>query len=209
MKIPLGRRRGEELDDEIQSHVQMAIRDRIERGESPENATANARREFGNPGVVMEVTRDAWGWRWLENILRDLRYGTRVLRQNPGFAAVAILTMALGIGANTAIFSVVYSALLRPLPYSQPERIVTIGETRSQSGLGIRESRTRHILITSIGQTSENFDSLAAYTGNQFMYAGSGKSGNTGRRPGNCNFFRNARGENGTGARLPSRRRRA
>ncbi len=175
MKIPPGRRRGKELDDEIESHVQMAIRDRIERGESSENATANARREFGNAGVVMEVTRDAWGWRWLENILRDLRYGTRVLRQNPGFTAVAILTMALGIGANTAIFSVVYAALLRPLPYYQPDRIATIGETRSQAHLddSVIADSSYPDYIDWTNQT-KTFDSLGAYQGNQYTYTGSG-----------------------------------
>jgi predicted permease len=174
MKFPLGRR-GKELNDELDSHVQMAIRDRIERGESPENAAANARREFGNASVVLEVTRDAWGWRWLENILRDLRYGTRVLRQNPGFTVVAILTMALGIGANTAIFSVVYAALLRPLPYYQPGRIVTIGETRSQAHLADSEvSDSSYPDYIDWTKQATTFDSLAGYEVDQFNYAGAG-----------------------------------
>jgi predicted permease len=175
MKFPPGRHSGKELDDEIDSHIQMAIRDRIERGESPESAAANACREFGNPGLVREVTRDAWGWRWLENLLRDLRYGTRILRQNPGFTAVAILTMALGIGANTAIFSVVYAALLRPLPYDKPDQIATVGETRDQN----------HIIDSSAADTSypdyidwtkqaKSFVSLAGYQSDQFIYSGVG-----------------------------------
>jgi predicted permease len=172
VKFPFWRRRGKELDDEIESHVQMAIRDRIDRGESPARATEAARREFGNAGVVREVTRDAWGWRWLENILRDLRYGTRILRQNPGFTAVAILTMALGIGANTAIFSVVYAALLRPLPYVQPDRIVTLGETRARTHLA--DSNSSYPDYIDWTQQSKSFESLGGYVNDQFIFTGKG-----------------------------------
>jgi putative ABC transport system permease protein len=175
MKFPLGQRRRKELDEELESHLQMAIRDRIERGESPEDAATNARREFGNAGVVREVTRDAWGWRWLENILRDLRYGTRILRQNPGFTAVAILTMALGIGANTAIFSVVYAALLRPLPYYQPAEIATLGETRDQTHLPDSSfANTSYPDYIDWTQRAKSFDSMGGYQGDQFIYSGSG-----------------------------------
>jgi predicted permease len=175
MKLPIGGKRGKELDEEIESHVRMAIRDRMERGESAEDAAANARREFGNAGVVREVTRDAWGWRWLENILRDLRYGMRILRLNPGFTAVAILTMALGIGANTAIFSVVYAALLRPLPYYQPERIATVGETRDPSHASDSAvSDTSYPDYMDWTQQAKSFESLGGYQGDQFTYSGAG-----------------------------------
>jgi putative ABC transport system permease protein len=120
------RRRDEELDDEIRTHLSMAIQDRIARGESRHDAERAARREFGNVAHVKELTRASWGGLWLERFGQDLRYGVRSLLHAPGFATVAVVTIALGIGTTTSMFTVVNGVLLRPLPFRDPERLVAV-----------------------------------------------------------------------------------
>src|SRR5689334_2361146 len=115
-----------ELDEEVRSHLKMAERERIERGEASEEAERASRREFGNVGLVKEVTREVWGWRWLEDFYEDARYGIRSLSKNPGFTCIAILTLALGIGANTSIFSMIDAALLRALPVRDSDQLVLL-----------------------------------------------------------------------------------
>lgn len=127
MKLPLWRRRQkEELEEELHAHLETAIRERMERGESRAQAEAAAQREFGNVNLVRETTRDMWGWASLEVLLQDVRYGLRQLRNNPSFMAVVLLTVGLGIGGTTAIFSAIYAVLLRPLPYADPGQLVRI-----------------------------------------------------------------------------------
>lgn len=117
-----------ELADELRAHIEMSVRDRIARGESPSDAEAHARREFGNVGLVQEIARDEWGvaGRWTEYVAQDIRFAFRMLRRAPAFTIIVILTMALGIGATTAIFSVVDSVVLKPLPYPESDRIVRL-----------------------------------------------------------------------------------
>jgi len=120
------KRRDEELDEELRAHLAMAIRDRVERGEDPATAEAEARREFGNVALVTETTRDMWGWTWLEQTGQDIRYALRGMRRSPGFTAVAVLSLALGIGATTSIFSLMYAAMLRTLPVRAPGELVEL-----------------------------------------------------------------------------------
>ncbi|HEV3220619.1 MAG TPA: ABC transporter permease [Candidatus Acidoferrales bacterium] len=127
MRFPFRKRdRDKELNEEIQGHLTLAAREAMDSGKKHSDAQSAARRELGNEGRVRELTREMWGWRWLENLVQDVRYGLRILRRSPVVTAVAILSLALGIGANTAIFSLLNAVVLRMLPVQEPERLVRV-----------------------------------------------------------------------------------
>ncbi len=131
-----------DLNEEIQAHLRMATLDEMERGETFQEATHSAKSEFGNISLVKEITREMWGWASFERLAQDLRYAGRLLRKSPGFTVVAILSMALGIGANTAIFSLIDAALLRSLPVRSPNELVAIGDPTRVGSLSQGSGRT-------------------------------------------------------------------
>lgn len=121
-------KRNADLERELRSDLEMEEQEQRESGHSPDEAHYAARRAFGNPTLIREQTREVWGWNRIESIMRDLRYGLRTLCRTPGFTSIAIVVMALGIGANVALFTVFRSVLLKPLSYSNPDRLALIYE---------------------------------------------------------------------------------
>src|SRR6476659_977987 len=128
------RRRYDDLSVSIQEHLDERIEELMESGLPPKEAAQKARREFGNVTAIAERSREVWQWPTLESIWADVRFALHQLRKSPGFAITAILTLALGVGATTAIFSVVKAVLLAPLPYKDAERIVAVWTVNPAKG---------------------------------------------------------------------------
>jgi ABC-type antimicrobial peptide transport system permease subunit len=145
----------------------MAERDRVERGATPDEAHYAARREMGNVSLIKEVTRGMWGTNWMHTLLQDLRYGARMLRRNPGFTLIAVFILALGISATTAIFSVVYGVLLRPLPYDRPEQLVQVWEKSSKghdmnlADLNFQDFREQNRSLQGLAEFSSGLESVS------------------------------------------------
>lgn len=122
-----------DLDESIRDHIALETQENIERGMSPKDARSLALRKFGNSTRIREETWEVWSFTLLEQLLADVRFGVRALWKHPSFSLVVVSTLALGIGANTAIFSLVEGVLLAPLPYTQPDRLVVVWESRPRA----------------------------------------------------------------------------
>ncbi len=170
-----GKRWPDFLDEEIQEYIEHETRDNIERGMSPEEARSAALRKFGNMTRIREDTRAVWNAVWFEQLLQDISYGFRMLRRNPGFSTVVILTLALGIGMNTAMFSVMDAALLHHIAYPDPDRLIWVAtyDTGYQSE---HDTRVVPSDYAAFKEHAPSFQSMTAY-GNQdlaLVYGGDG-----------------------------------
>src|SRR5690242_20512186 len=133
------RRLHDDLDEEIRSHIAIDVQQRVADGESPQAARMNTLRGLGSMDLVKENTRDVWAGSGLESLLQDIRFGVRMLIRNPGFTIVAVIILALGIGANAAIFSGVNGLLLQKVPADKPDELVrfrSIGKNDAVTGIG-------------------------------------------------------------------------
>ncbi|PYX99540.1 MAG: ABC transporter permease, partial [Acidobacteria bacterium] len=160
-----------DLNDEIQSHLNMAIKDRTQNGQTVRDARNSALKDFGNVLLVKQATREMWSGASLEAFWQDLRYGARMLAKSPGFALIAILTLALGIGANTAIFSVVNGVLLNPLPYPHPEQIVSLFTEMPN----FKNGSISYPNFEDWRRMNRSFSSIAAYRSTGFNLSGHGE----------------------------------
>src|ERR1700689_4884398 len=127
------RRRYEELAESMREHLEERVEELVESGMARKDAEFAAKREFGNMTRIEERSREVWQWPRVESLWADGKYAMRRAMKAPGFAAVVIITLALGIGANTTVFSIVDAVMLRPLPYAQPQRLVEVQSSGSGS----------------------------------------------------------------------------
>jgi putative ABC transport system permease protein len=166
------RRRAErELDEEIRAHLEMETERNVADGMSPEDARLAARRSFGSVALAKEDSRVMWGLGALETLWQDLRYGVRMLLKSPNYTLIAVITLSLGIGANTAIFSVVNAVLLRPLPYKDADRLMMILETKPPQ---FPESTVSPANFLDWKKQNTVFERLVAYSGATFNMIGAG-----------------------------------
>src|SRR3984957_2190947 len=162
-----------ELSAEIQEHLEERIEELLAEDMPRKDAEAAARREFGNAMLIEEDSREVWRWRWVENFAIDVRYGLRSLRRSPGFTLIVVLTLALGIGANSAIFSVINAVVLRPLPFPNASQLADLGARSTLFDfphLGVSLLDTADIRAT-----SNSFSDLTPYRWSSKELTGDGK----------------------------------
>src|SRR5215208_5665560 len=150
-----------EIDEEMRFHLEMRTEENIRRGMAPEEARRAAEQRFGRLTQIKELGYQVRGGGLVETLWQDLRYGLRILVKNKAFTAVAVLTLGLGIGANTAIFSVVNAVLLRPLPFEQPDRLVMVWQTNMQTGS--LQDPASFLNLVDWQQQNKVFEQIAAF----------------------------------------------
>jgi putative ABC transport system permease protein len=167
-----GRQFDADLQDEMRLHRELREQEQIERGLSAKEARYAAHRRFGNDLVLREESRDMWGWNGLETLLHDVRYGLRQLRRNPGFTAAAVITLAMGIGTTTALFTVVHSVLLEPLPFKDSARLLRLYEHSSDDKFPYNNSAAG--VFAEWKKQSHGFSDLAILGGGQYNLSSAG-----------------------------------
>src|SRR5690348_2136928 len=155
------RRLDARMDEEMRAHIELQTQENLDSGMNPREARSAALRQFGWVESVKETCREQRSFNWIETVGQDVRLAVRMLRKNPGFATVAALTLALGIGANTAMFSCLNAVLLRPLPYPGADRLVRIASVNPTLGIG--DSRSSDPNILDWTDRSKSFETLAAF----------------------------------------------
>jgi putative ABC transport system permease protein len=162
----------DDIDEEMRLHVELETEANIERGMKPEDARRSALRTFGNLGSIRDTAYAIRGGGMIETLLQDIRYGARVLAKHRAFTVVAVLTLALGIGANTAIFSVVNELLLRPLPFRDADRLVMLWEVTPE---GRHQNTTSRANFLAWREQSKSFEGMAAFSDQRLNLTGAGE----------------------------------
>ena len=168
------RKRDADVERELRSDLELEEEEQRENGVPPEEARYAALRAFGNPTLICEQTSAIWSWNWRESLARDLRFSLRTLRRTPGFTVIAILVMALGIGANVALFTVVRGVLLKPLPFHDPDRLVMLYEEGLQMDDAAGPNVVSGGMYAEWKNQSRSFSSLALAKGIRVGLSGSG-----------------------------------
>ena len=163
-----------DLQQEMQFHRDMQEQQNQAGGMTAADARSTARRRFGSGLAWQKASREAWSWRWLDGLARDVRHALRGFSRNPGFTAVAVLTLALGLGANTAIFAVLYNVVLRPLPYPDAGRLVKVSLTSDSDRRGPRNVGFSHPKYLALRRENTVFDSMAGYALRSYVISSPG-----------------------------------
>jgi hypothetical protein len=162
----------QDFEHELETHLEMLADENVRRGMALEEARRAARIRLGGLTQLKETNRELQGLPAVETVLQDTRFALRMLRKNPGFTAVAVLTLALGIGANTAIFSVVYAVVLKPLPYAESHQLFNVFEARPQDG--ISGTGWSHANFAELRQQNRIFSEMAGSQKHQLTLTGRG-----------------------------------